>query len=198
MIKYLAQKKTFKLTQENKSHIQNLIGAKAVMLTLLANIEQQNRIIRKSCMAFFDTFSLFLPYHEHESGRILVDHSRKKEIKEFIWHPKHGILMYILSNKFIAVRSYDVNYEELFEELLNTGETFSDDCNVAKETADQLSNSMDSAWEKKVVKYALTSTRNRTELENLGIVDRISRTVEEVAKGISERKKYFSTAVDES
>ena len=34
------------------------------MWTLLANIEQQNRIIRKS---FFDAFSLYLSYHDHES-----------------------------------------------------------------------------------------------------------------------------------
>ena len=32
---------------------------------------------------------------------------------------------------------------------------------------------MDSAWDKKVVKYVLASTRKRTELENLGIFDRI-------------------------
>ena len=41
------------------------------------------------------------------------------------------------------------------------------------------------------------STRSQTELENLGIGDRISRTVVEVSKGISEREKYFSMVVDE-
>ena len=40
MIKYL-RKKTFNPTQENKSHIQNLKGAREVVWTWLANIEQQ-------------------------------------------------------------------------------------------------------------------------------------------------------------
>ena len=71
-----------------------------------------------------------------------------------------------MSNKFIALRSYDVENEKLFEDLLNSRENFSDDCNLTKETVDLLLNSMDSAWNKnkKVVKYALTSARNQTEL----------------------------------
>ena len=52
--------KTFKPTQENKSHIQNLKGARAIMRTLLANIEQQNLIIRKSYLYFLCLFSLLV------------------------------------------------------------------------------------------------------------------------------------------
>ena len=53
-------------------------------------------------MSFFDAFSLFLSYHEYESARSSSDHSRK-EFKEFFYHPKHDIPVYILSKKFIAV-----------------------------------------------------------------------------------------------
>lgn len=52
----------------------------------------------------------------------------------------------------------------LFEELMNSREKFSN--NLAKETVDHLSNGMNSAWDKKVVKYVFASTRSRTELEN--------------------------------
>ena len=83
-----------------------------------------------------------------------------------------------------------MGYEELFEELLNSREKVPNDCSLTKETVDQLLNSMDSAWNKKV-KYVLASTRSRTERENLCICDRISRTVEEVSKGISDVKNTF-------
>ena len=98
--------------------------------------------------------------------------------------------MYILSNKLIAFRSYDMDYEELLEELLNSGEKVSDDFNLTKETVGLLLNSIDSAWDKKVVKYVLSSTRSQ--IENLGIGDRRSRTVEEVST-----EENFSMAVDE-
>lgn len=83
-----------------------------------------------------------------------------------------------------------MDYEELLEELLNSGEKVSDDCNLTKETVGLLLNSMDSAWDKKVVKCVLSSTRSQT--ENLGIGDRRSRTVEEVST-----EENFSVAVDE-
>ena len=86
-----------------------------------------------------------MSYHEHESARSLSDHGRKNEFKEFLCHPKHGILVYILSNKFVALHSYDVDYEELFEVLLNSREKVSDGCNSTKETVDKLRNIMDSA-----------------------------------------------------
>ena len=158
--------KSLKPKQENKSHMQDLKEATAIIRTLLANIEQQDHILRKSCMSFFNTFSFFLSYHEHECAGSLNDHSKKEGVQKFHYHPKHDIPFYILTNKFIALRSYDVSNEKLFEDLLNSRENFSDDCNLTKETADQLLNSMDSAWNKnkKVVKYASTSTRNQTEL----------------------------------
>ena len=104
--------KTFKPTQEDKSHIQNLKGAGAIMWSLWAIIEQQNHIIRKSCMSFFDAFSLFLSCHELESVRILSHQSRKKEFKEFLCHPKHG--------------------------LVNSRVKVSDDCKSTKESVIQL------------------------------------------------------------
>ena len=116
------------------------------------------------------------------------------ESKEFLCHLKHGIPTYILSKKFIALRSY-VDYEELFEELFNSRETVSNDFNLTKENVVQYQNSIDSAWTKKVVKNVLASTRSRTELIS-GTVE-ISRTAEEVSKGMSEREKYFSIAPDE-
>ena len=84
----------------------------------------------------FYIFSLFFSYHEHESARSLSNHSRKKAFKEFLCHPKHGIPVYILSNKFVVLHSYDVDYGELFEELLNLREKVSDDCNLTKEPVD--------------------------------------------------------------
>lgn len=65
-----------------------------------------------------------------------------------------------------------MDYEELLEELLNSGEKVSDDFNLTKETVGLLLNSIGSAWDKKVVKYVLSSTRSQT--ENLGIGDRRS------------------------
>ena len=46
-------------TQENTSDIQNLKGPKAIMWTLAANIEQQNRIISKLHISFFLSFLFF-------------------------------------------------------------------------------------------------------------------------------------------
>ena len=137
---------------------------------------------------FFHAFSLFLSYQEYERARRLSDHGRKMEFKEFLCHPKYGIPVYILSNKFTALRSYDVDYKELFKELLNWREKVSDDSDLTKEPMDQVLNSIDAAWDKKVVKYVLVSTRSRTEIEKIG--------TKGIWKGISECKKYFSTAVD--
>ena len=79
-----------------------------------------------------------MSYHEHESARSLSDHGRNNEFKEFLCHPKHSILVYILSNKFVALRSYDVDYAELFEVLLNPREKVSNGCNSTEETVDKL------------------------------------------------------------
>ena len=138
-------------------------------------------------LVFFHAFSLFLSYQEYERPRGLSDHGRKMEFKEFLSHPKYGIPVYILSNKFTALRSYDVDYEELFRELLNWREKVSDDSDLTKEPVDQLLNSIDAAWDKKVVKHVLLSTRSRTEIEKIG--------TKGIWKEISECKKYFSIAV---
>ena len=122
-------------SQENTSHIQNLKGPKAIMWTLAANIEQQNRIISKLHISFFFVFSLFLSCHEHERARSY--HGRKREFEKILCHPKHGAPVYILSNNFIALCSYDVDYKELFEELLNSREKFFEYDNLTKETVDK-------------------------------------------------------------
>ena len=64
-----------------------------------------------------------------------------------------------------------MDYEELFEELLNLREKVSDDCNLTKEPVDQLLNSIDWTWDKKVVSYVLASTRSWAELEDVGTGD---------------------------
>ena len=83
-----------------------------------------------------------------------------------------------------------MDYEELFE-LFNSREKVSDDCNLTKETIYQLSPCIDSAWDRKVAKHVLVSTRSRTQHENLGIGNRISKALGEASKGISERQKYI-------
>ena len=52
MRKYYIEK-MFEPTQENKSHIQNLKGARINIWTLLANIDQQNHLRRKSFLMPF-------------------------------------------------------------------------------------------------------------------------------------------------
>ena len=187
----------FKQSPENKAHLQNLKGARAIIWTLLANIEQNNRSIRQTYMPFIDAFTLFLSHHEHESHESIKNHWRRKEFKEFICHPTYGIPVYILGNKFVVLRSYDADYEELFEELLSVGCPNEDDCNLTKDVVGQLLDSMDSAWDRKVVKYVLASTRSRTELARLGIGDRINKTMTDVTEGMLQRKECRSIAVQE-
>ena len=73
--------------------------------------------------------------HEHERARSY--HGRKREFEKILCHPKHGAPVYILSNNFIALCSYDVDYKELFEELLNSREKFFEYDNLTKETVDK-------------------------------------------------------------
>ena len=94
---------------------------------------------------FFHVLSLFSSYHEYERARRLSDHGRKMEFKEFLCHPKYGIPVYILSNEFTVLRSYDADYEELFKELLNRREKVSDDSDLTKGSMDQLLDSIDTA-----------------------------------------------------
>ena len=58
-----------------------------------------------------------------------------------------------------------MGYEELIKGLLNSREKVSNDCNLTKETVDQLLNSIDSAWNQKVFKYVLASTRSQLNLK---------------------------------
>ena len=98
----------------------------------------------------------------------------KKRFKELTCHPQYGLCVYVIMDKFVVLRSDDIDMEEFVEAFilyLKSGET------TRQEERNQLDSkllsdilhSMDSEWDKNIVSVLIGSTRSRQEITNLGI-----------------------------
>ena len=180
--------------EETLSHLR---GLKAVLQMLQGQLPNEN------FMDFNEAFALFLSYSKDTSSLDLGERHKRKRFKELLCHPKYGLCIYVVMEKFIVLRADDVDLEFFFEELTKSihYDFKSVDENsrltLNSELVENIINSMDSEWDKNIVRVILGSTRSRAEINKLGTDSRdIKQLTEKVLDVLEERKNAKLAASD--
>ena len=160
------------------AHRNNLRGLRAILQQLLCITSAGNRSVRFSYIKFDEAFALFLSFHPDLTAESLKDKNRQKVFKELLCHPIHGLPVYVISSKYILLRSSDVDLELFIEDIMSSNDNSEGEEGrviISRDLLQDMSNSMDSAWDRKVLKVALGATRSRNQLQELGIGSRIQQ-----------------------
>ena len=126
--------------------------------------------LRYSYLDFDEAHTLFLSYHPLKTLRhVTADRHCKKVFEDLLLcHLKSGSPVYIVANKFVILKSRDIDLELLLEELISSSYNKEPHeqsrLNVTKAFVDDLLDSMDTSWDKKVLKALLFATRSKHEL----------------------------------
>lgn len=139
-----------------ETNVNNLKGLRAIFQILMANIDCNDRTTRCSYMDFEEAFAMFLSFHPSKTTGSLKNHEEKKAFKELLCHPNYGLAVYIILNKFIVLKSSETDLEYFMEDCLKLQETKAESrLDITRETLHDVLDSMDTAWDKKVLKVML-------------------------------------------
>ena len=180
----------------------HLKGLRAVLQVLLCQIPtEQGKEVRQSYITFDEAFGLYLAYSEKKTLLTLDIKHEKKRFRELICHPKYGLFVYIVMDKFILLRSDDIDLEffmeDFYKQFTFESSTAENRLNIDSELLHDMLNSMDSEWDKNIAKVIIGATRSRAELHKLSIDSHnISKLTEEVLDIIQERKNTKIAATD--
>ena len=173
-----------------------LKGLRAVLQVLLCQIPtEQGKVVRQSYITFDEAFGLCLAYSEKKTLLTLDIKHEKKRFRELICHPKYGLCVYIVIDKFILLRSDDIDLEffmeDFYKQFTFESSTAENCLNIDSELLHDMLNSMDSERDKNIAKVIIGATRSRAELHKPSIDSHnISKLTEEVLDIIQERKKH--------
>ena len=189
----------------------HLKGLKAVLQVLLANITQSDGSVKvKSFIEFDEALSLYLGYTANATQLSLQLATERYHFRELMCNPDHGLCVYLITlinnkgaymGEFIVARPDEVDYENFFEEIMHTISDYNSNTttrvNIDRDLVQQLISSMDSEWDKKVLRFVLMSTRSRSEIKKLGMdCDNVASLTEEVMTISKERASAKVAAAD--
>ena len=183
----------------NLSHLRNLRGLHAILLHLMTNTCNNMKVSRLSYMALNEAFTLFLSFNENATKNFIKDLNRKKQFKDLLCHPVFGLSVYIIYGEFVLLKSPDTDLQSFFSEVLIDRAVREGTSRVNlsdREFIEDLLNSMDTAFDKKVVSVILGAVKTRPELERIGIGKKIAQYTKEVLDVIEKRKAIVSEAKD--
>ena len=83
----------------------------AVFQILMANIDMNGKTLQCSYLEFDEAHTLFLSYHLLKTLGHVTDHHSRKVFKDLLCHPKNGLPVYIVANKFIILKSRETDLE---------------------------------------------------------------------------------------
>ena len=153
----------------NLSLINHLKGLRAILQMLIVQIpsqQQHGKEIRNTNMDFTEAFELYTAYSDTKSTLALEMKHEKKRLKELICHPQYGLCVYVIMDKFVVLRSDDIDMEEFVEAFilyLKSGETTRQEERIQLDSKllSDILHSMDSEWDKNMVRVLIGSTRSR-------------------------------------
>lgn len=106
---------------------------------------------------------------------------------DLVCHARHGIPVYIVKQQYILLRPKEVDLELFFEDVLREKEmsatTLSPD--FVKDTLE----SLDSSWDRKVLKVALGNNLSKKTQIEMGIGSRVFNYEDQVFETIEAKKK---------
>ena len=154
---------------QRKNQLKALIYILDVMLSMTQ--ESDGGKIRETCyMSFQEAFEIFLAFTKR--GRIpaaKTDRALKSLFKDLILHSEHGLCVYIVRTKgqrYLCLRPDNANLSYFFDHLILDSEKGK--TQIDPQMLKDLLGVMDSEWDKKILRYVLSSTRCYSEIQGLG------------------------------
>ena len=180
---------------ETVTHKNNLRGLRAVLQELPCTENINSRSVRHSFMVFDEAFALFSSFHPNRTFEHLQDPNLRKFFKEILCHPKHGLPVYVINNELVLLRSHDVDLEKFIEELFTTIKHKDHSrLQLFRSLIQNMLNSMDSEWDKKVMKVLIGATHTKRELTTFGIGSRINKYTYFVFSNVEKRVELENEA----
>ena len=102
----------------NLSLINHLKDLRAILQMLIVQIPSQQhhgKEIKNTYMDFTEAFELYMAYSDTKSTLALEMKHEKKRFKELICHTQYGLCFYVIMDKFVVLRSDDIDMEEFVE-----------------------------------------------------------------------------------
>lgn len=151
---------------------QHLSGLRAVLYSLLALIpDEDGTVKRQTYLGFDEAYLLFLAFVPF--GSLLIDdREKKKYFKELLLHPEYGLSVYIVKTKFhhfIILKSGETDLADFLLKVTAQNQMNETRFEMNKQTIQQLMKTVDTEWDRKVVRIIIGATRSRSEIESLGI-----------------------------
>ena len=187
--------------KSNKEIVDHLRGMRAVLQALLAQVPTPQGIeIKQSYMSFDDAFILYLGYSTEKTSASLHLKHEKKRFKELICHPDYGLCVYIVMDSYIVLKSDDVDIEEFIESLISViknKERTTTRLDINGNLIKAMLSSMDSKWDKNILRAVIALQRSRNELEQLDFnCHDIRMLTDQVVALMEEREQAKIAATD--
>ena len=184
-----------------EAQVNHLRGLRAVLQMLLASYSfEDGRDVRLSYMKLTDAFSLFLAYQPSSNQMSVKAKERKDHFKYLVFHPKFGLSVYIVKEEYLLLRPKDIGLELFLEEFIQNKERETEQSvrlDLTNDLVQEILCTVDSEWDKKIIRVLLGATRSRAELEKLGIKsDNIAKDQEYVKETLKEHLRAKTAAED--
>ena len=149
-------------------------------------------------MRLTDAFSLFLAYRPSSNQMSIKAKEMKDHFKYLVCHPKFGLSVYIVKEEYLLLRPKDIDLELFLEEFIQNKETDTEQSvrlDLTNDLVQEIFCTVDSEWDKKIIRVLIGATRSRAELEKLGIKsDNIAKDQDYVIEMLEERLRAKTAA----
>ena len=178
-------------SHENRAHVENLKGLRAVLQTLMANIEIVEKTVRLSYLNFDEALAFFLSYRSNAQKSMLTDRYQKKRFMNLLYHAKNGLPVYLVQNQYVVLRSADVDLD-LFLEISQKSMSEKEHFSVTQ--VNSILDSLDTSWDRKVCKVILGEHLSKEEHKETGLGLRVCKHKSQVFEAIETRKAVRNEA----
>ena len=120
-------------------------------------------------MDFTEAFTYFLSYSPNKTNSSLSVKHERKRFKELLCHDKYGLCVYIIGEKYILLRSDDVYLDLFLPQLLQNVTKKPTSLKITKDLLQKVLFTVNTEWDKKVVRFLLSLIFSKCELSSLGV-----------------------------
>ena len=182
------------ISDDSRTLVNHLKGLRAVLQMLLSTIptktNKTQRDIQLSYMEFEDALGLYLAYNSDTTPFHIKLKTERKRFKEMLCHPKYGLCVYILMDKYVVLKADDTDMELFFGDLIQflKHKDPIQRLDINNKFVEEMMETVDTEWDRKLLYALLGASRSRKELDDLGIdSDNICKLTNSVVSIIQER-----------
>eukprot|EP00794_Sanderia_malayensis_P021291 gene21291-23363_t len=187
-------------SEVNMVHLKNLKGLRAVLQMLTVNYNNNDHMVRKSYLLFDDALELFLSFKDNATESSIKDKETRQKFRDVLCHEKYGLCVYVVLQKYVVLRSDDINLEGFFDDLIDGMKSESQFVPLRQELtpdfAKKLLELTDTEWDRRLLRVVFGALKTKQELKELGISSRIAKYTKEVRTTMQERIAIECEAID--